>query len=494
MEGRIARRLAAVRAAALAHPRWRWMALMCVTGGMWLSVVNVTIANIALPDIASEFDADVASAGWVVTGFLIAQAIFLSLAGRAGDLYGRRRIFVAGVIVLSLASLAGAVAPSLPALVGSRVLMGIGASAMAPTAFAYAAELFDPRERGRTIGFMSGAMGVAPVIALNLGGVLVQETGWRSVFVFTPVMGVFVLAATALLLTESRPPIADRRFDLTGAALASSGLFAILLALSRGDAWGWRGPTTILVGVGGVALLAIFVWVEARSSSPLLELALFRRRSFATANVAAMAASAALFGTLLILPFFLTATLGFDPVRLGLAISPIALSFVIVAPVAGRVMERVGSNRLALAGFAVAAAGALGVAIGASAESYVAVLPGIAGLGVGLAMSSSAVTTTAIWGVPRAQLGVAVALPNVGRYTGGALGAAILGAMMAAALPAGVASAATGSDVATGFRGAMVVAALFLVVAAIAASRMPPVVGPTSPSIPRATAEPPVMR
>jgi EmrB/QacA subfamily drug resistance transporter len=469
----------AVRARLLRHPRWRWLALLVVASGMMLSVVNVSIVNIALPTMAADLGVDVPSISWVVTGFLVTQATLIAVAGRAGDLYGRRRVFVAGVLVLCAGSVLCALAPSAPFLVAFRIVQAVGACAMAPTAYAYAAELFGPRERGVALGVMGGVLGMAPVLSLNIAGVLVGTLGWRSVFWFTPIMGAVVLAGAALVLVESRPQGADRRFDLPGAALAAAGLFAVLVALSRGGAWGWTSGPTVAAFAVGAAALALFARHELRTDGPMIDLRLLRRRALATANLAAMASSAALFGTLILLPFYLTAVLGFAPVQLAIGITPIAASFMLVAPLAGRAIAPVGSERLATIGFAVAACGAVAMALAAGAQSYAAMLPGIIAFGVGLAASSSSITMTAIDGVPAVRLGVASALPNISRYIGGALGAAVLGAVLHANLPAAVEDALGRVDadgrglVADGFRSALLIAAAFLLVAAIAASRMP---------------------
>jgi EmrB/QacA subfamily drug resistance transporter len=478
------------------------MALMVVASGMMLSVVNVSIVNIALPEMADDLGVDVPSISWVVTGFLVTQATLLAIAGRAGDLYGRRRVFVAGVVVLSVGSVLCAVAPTAPALVAFRVLQAAGACAMAPTAFAYAAELFGPGERGTALGIMGGVLGLAPVLALNVAGVLVDGFGWRSVFWLTPALGALVLAGAALVLVELRPRDADRDFDVRGAALAAVGLFSLLVAVSRGEAWGWSSPGVALAATAGAGALALFVAHESRAPSPMLDLSLLRRRSLATANLAAMASSAALFGTLILLPFYLTAVSGFSPVELALAITPIAASFVVVAPLAGRAMMRVGSERLATAGFAVAAAGAAWAGLAAPRQEYAAVLPGILGLGIGLAMSTAAITATAIHDVPAARLGVASALPNISRYTGGALGAAILGAVLNAHLPAGLEQAlgrvgpGARALVADGFRAALLVAAGLLVLAAVAAARMPRLAAgePAAAPPPSASLDAPVPR
>jgi len=455
------------------------MALMVVASGMMLSVVNVSIVNIALPSMAADLGVDVPSISWVVTGFLVTQATLLALAGRAGDLYGRRRVFVIGVLVLCLGSILCAVSWNAPSLVAFRVLQGAGACAMAPTAFAYAAELFGPRERGVALGVMGGVLGLAPVLSLNIAGVLVGTLGWRSVFWFSPIMGAVVLAGAALVLVELRPPDADRNFDLAGAVLAAVGLFSLLVALSRGESWGWTSAGTLLTGALGAGALALFVAHESRAASPMLDLRLLRRRSLATANLAALASAAALFGILLLLPFYLTAVLGFSAVQLALGITPIAACFVVIAPLAGRSIARVGSERLATAGFLLSTAGAVWMALVAAEQDYVALLPGLLAFGAGLAMATSPITATAIHDVPAARLGVASALPNLSRYTGGALGAALLGVILHAGLSSrlerltGQADAGGREAVAGGFRSALLAAAGLLLLAALAASRMP---------------------
>jgi EmrB/QacA subfamily drug resistance transporter len=374
------------------------------------------------------------------------------------------------VAVLCLGSALCAVAWDLPSLIAFRMLQGIGACVMAPTAFATAAELFGPRERGAAMGFIGGVIGLAPVLALGLAGLLVAAAGWRSVFWFTPVLGVGVLAGAALVLQESARRPGGGRFDVPGAALAATGLFGLLTALSRGSVWGWTSPRTLAVAALAPAALGAFVAWERRAASPMIDLALFRLRSLATANLANAASAAALFGVLLTLPFFLTAGLGAGPVELALEMTPIAGSFVLIAPLAGRAMSRIGSVRLATAGFGLAALGLLGMAWAAPELSFAALLPGLAAFGCGLAMTSAPLTTTAIRDVPAQRLGVASALPNTSRYTGGALGAAVLGAILHAAMPSGHATAAAAAD---GLRWSLLAAAGFTVLACVLAGRMP---------------------
>jgi EmrB/QacA subfamily drug resistance transporter len=452
---------------------FRWLALIVVTGGMMLSVLNVTVANIALPEIADEFGASASATGWVVTGFLVTQATLLAVAGRAGDVFGRRRVFVAGVLILSIASVAAALAPSLPVLIVARIVQGIGGSAMAPTAFSFAGELFGPRERGQALGIMGGVLGLAPVISLNLAGALVEAGGWRTVFWFSPVVGAVVLVGALAVLPEMKPERKNQRFDLPGAGLAAAALFSLLFGLSQGDDWGWLSAPVLGGLVAGIGFSLLFVWREARAEEAMIDLALFRLRSVASSSLAAMASSGALFGILLVLPFVFTAGLGFGPIELGLAITPIALSFVIVAPIAGRLMRRTGAGRMAFAGFLLSALGVCAMALVAPEQDYLVLLPGLAAFGVGLAMSSSPITTTAISEVPRERLGVASALPNISRYVGGALGSAVLIALVQAEAGELGVEGASGAAVAQGFRLALLAAGCLLLIAAAIATRMP---------------------
>jgi EmrB/QacA subfamily drug resistance transporter len=472
-----------MRARVAAHPRGRWFALVVVASGMWLSVMNISIVNIAMPSMAKDLGVDLTGIAWVVTAFFVTQATLLPVAGRAGDLYGRRRVFITGVVVLIAGSILCAAAWNAASLIAFRVVQAVGACAMAPTAVSYVGELFAPRERGQALGILSAVVSIAPIFALNTAGALLAVFGWRSVFWFTPIVGAFVLAGALVVLPELRGPPGRRSFDLPGAALGGIGLLGLLLGVSRGGSWGFASPATIgCLAVGGIGIW-LFVLRERRVEDPLLNLALLRLRSVRASNLAAWASAAALFGVLILLPFYMARVLGFGPISLGLAISPIALSFIVVSPLAGRAFARTGPALMATAGYVIAAIGALETALAAGTESYAAIVPGIVLFGVGLAMASSPVTTSAISEVPRDQLGVASSLPNISRYTGGALGTAVLGVIMHAAIPSGAergterAISSVRDLVTGGFRSALFAAVGFLAVAALAAVRLPRISG-----------------
>ena len=454
-----------------------------VAGGMMLQVLNISIVNIALPSISHEFGSGVSGTGWVVTGYLVTQAVLLPMAGRAGDLYGRRRIWVGGILIMVVASVLCAVAWSEPALVVFRILQGVGASAMAPTAFAYAAVLFPPAQRALALGLLSGVMAVGPVVALNLAGVLVGTWGWRSVFWFTPVVAIVVLAAATLVMRER--PVADRGpFDIPGAALAALGMFPLLVALSQASHWGWLSAPTLVLAAVGVLFLALFVLRERTAPDPMLDLSLLRLATVRNANLTGLLVGAAMFGTLLVLPFYFSTVLGYANVWLSLAITPVAVTFAIGSPASGRLSARFGSDTMVRFATVTAVIGAVLLAFGALAQSYAWVFPGLVILSLGLSSATAPVTTTAIHEAPHERLGVAASLPNVSRYAGGSLGAALLGTVLAMSLPvtvtadSGLLPAALRDDAAVGMQHALLAAAALLLVAVVAAFRMPRVIGP----------------
>lgn len=446
---------------------------------MWLSVLNISIVNIALPAMATDLSVDLTSIGWVVTAFLVTQATLLPIAGRAGDLYGRRRVFMVGTVLLVVASIACAVAWNAPSLIAFRVLQAVGACAMAPTAYSYVGVLFSERERGQATGVLIGAIGFAPVVALNVAGVLMAGFGWRSVFWFSPLVGVLVIVGALLVLPPLEPNHTRRPFDLPGAALVAIGLCGTLIAISQAEDWGLTATTTVVSFAVGVIALAIFVIWEGRAGDPLLPHDLVRRPTIMAANAASGTSAAALFGVMILLPLYFARVLGHGPVGIALATTPIAASFLVIAPLAGRAMGRFQARHLAITGYLVALLGCVEMALVAPAQGYLGMLPGLFLFAIGLAFAQAPVTAVAISDVPGHRLGVASSLPNISRYAGGAMGTAVLGVVMHAAIPSGaersmaLAAPPIREDIAEGFRAALLTGAVFLVLAAVVARRIP---------------------
>jgi MFS family permease len=329
------------------------------------------------------------------------------------------------------------------------------------------------------MGVLTGAIGFAPVVALNLAGVLMAAFGWRAVFWFSPIIGVVVIIG-ALMVLPQLPRSGERvPFDLPGAILAAAGLFGVLVGVSRGEAWGYTSARTLTAVAVGVAAIAAFVLWERRAHEPLIPPALLRLRSVVTANAAAAAGAVALFGLMVLLPFYMVRVLGFDPITVAGAMTPIAGSFLLLGPLGGRMMSRFAAPRLARFGYVIASLGAFSMALAAHDGRYLTLLPGLLMFAGGLATAQSPIATTAISDVPSTRMGVASSLPNISRYAGGALGTALLGVIMHAAIPAGAdrgstrAAQAVRDDIAGGFRTAALVAAAFLVTAALITIWMP---------------------
>jgi EmrB/QacA subfamily drug resistance transporter len=419
----------------------RWtLRVVCVSTALLL--LNVAAPQVAQSAIAESLGASFSDLQWVLSGYALALAVFLLTAGSLADRFGRRRLFLIGLTLFSLASGLCAIAPGSGTLIAARILQGLGAAVVFPSSLAILAEAFQGDDRRRAIGAWGATIGLAFAAGPLIGGLLVDVFGWRAIFATSFVLGAPMLLLAARQVHESRdpdpPPV-----DWAGVGTLSVGLFAGVFAVLRGNALGWTS-TTVLGCVALCALsLSAFVAVERATARPMLELELFRNRTFtgATAVVALLAGGP--FGAFVYVTLFLLDVQERDPVEAGLVLAPLALVSFVVSAAAGRMSERVPLRGALLAGMLVTAAGMLALRAGISEEAtWLALLPGlsITGLGVGLA---NPLTTFAHLGVlPPAQGGLASALNNTARQIGLAIGIAVLGALLEAELDGGGGNAA----------------------------------------------------
>lgn len=423
------------------HPRYRWLVLVTVAGGLMMAILSSSIVNIALPTITSEFGSSITTMTWVVTIFMITQATLMPVWGRAGDLYGHKRIFITGLLIFSATSILCTVAWNPYSLIVGRALQAVGASALSPMALAFVFEAFPPRDRAQALGVMGGVMGAAPVIGLTGGGLLVEAFGWRSVFfIYIPLCAVIVPAALFVLRESEKQERTG--FDVLGGALLSTGLFSGLLGLNEGENWGWSDGRTLVCFVLMAALLTSFVWWENRVARPMLDLALLRIRSLATANSAAFFSSGAMFGSLVLLPYFFQAVLGESSSATGFEIAPLALMFVLVAPIGGRLTARIGPRKTASAGLVIAAAGFFLLASQLSADvSSLRIAMAIVVMGIGLGMTMAPLTTAAVHDAPADKRGIASSLPNMSRFIGGSIAITIFGSFLSSRVTSHMAAA-----------------------------------------------------
>jgi EmrB/QacA subfamily drug resistance transporter len=463
----------------------RWVLAATILGS-GVAAIDATVVGIALPTIGRDFRTGLAPLQWIVNGYTLTLAGLLLVAGALGDRYGRRLVFVIGVVWFALASLLCALAPNAPTLIGARVVQGIGAALLTPGSLAVIEASFVPADRGRAIGAWSGLGGVATAVGPFLGGWLIQAASWRLIFLINvPIAAVVVLLALRHV-PESRDPAAPRRIDLVGGALATAGLVGLVYGLIDGPARGWPAPA-LAVLAGGLALLIGFGWWESRTPTPMLPLRLFAVRQFSATNAVTFVVYGALGGCLFLLPIQLQRVDRYTPVQAGLALLPVTLVMLAFSGWSGTLAGRIGPRLQMSVGPVVVGAGlALLALTGRAGGSYLTeALPGVLVFGLGLAITVAPLTATALSAAPPEQAGIASAVNNDLARAGGLIAVAVLPAA------AGISGAAylDPARFATGFRTAAFLGGALCVlggVLAVLAIRNPPPPAPAAPR-PRST-------
>jgi EmrB/QacA subfamily drug resistance transporter len=417
------------------HDR-RWLILVAIGVAQLMVVLDVTIVNIALPSAQQELGFSDDDRQWVITAYALAFGSLLLLGGRIADLFGRKWVFVAGLLGFAGASALGGAAQSFGVLVAARALQGVFGAMLAPAALSLLTTTFtDPAERARAFGIYAAIAGMGGAIGLLLGGALTEALDWRWCLYVSIAFAVpAALAGTRLL--HHVPVVTRPRLDLPGAVTASAGLFALVFGLARGESDGWGDPVTVVFLGGSAVLLAAFVALQRRVASPLLPLRVVADRDRGASFLAIGTASAGIFGIFLFLTFYLQRIKGMSPLETGLAFLPLSFS---IAPTVGivstRVLPRTGARPLVPLGMAVAALGmVLLTRIGVDTAYATHVLPSLVliGIGFGLAVAPSFATATA--GVPARDSGVASAMVNSSQQVGGSIGTALLSTLAASAV------------------------------------------------------------
>jgi EmrB/QacA subfamily drug resistance transporter len=413
------------------HQQWT-LRVVCVSTALLL--LNVAAPQVAQAAIAESLHASFTDLQWVLSGYALALAVFLLTAGSLADRFGRRKLFVIGLTLFSAASALCALAPGAGALIAARLVQGVGAAVVFPSSLAILAEAFQGPERRRAIGAWGATIGLAFAAGPLIGGLLVDTLGWRAVFAASFVLGAPTLMLALRHIAESRdpdpPPV-----DWAGVGTLSLGLFAGVFAVLRGNALGWTSSTVIGCLALCVAALAAFVGVERATARPMLDLALFRNRTFAGATAIIALLAGGPFGAFVYLTLFLLEAQDRDPVEAGLVLAPLALVSFVVSAAAGRASERVPLRGALVAGMLVTAAGMVGLRAGLTEDaSWLTLLPGLAITGVGVGLANPLTTFAHLGVLPPAQGGLASALNNTARQIGLAIGIAVLGALLEAGL------------------------------------------------------------
>jgi EmrB/QacA subfamily drug resistance transporter len=457
---------------ALATRRGR-LILALLTMVAFLDFVDASIVNVALPSIRSDLDFSVQSLQWVLSGYLLTYGGFMLLGGRAADLFGRRRVLVAGTILFALSSLTGGLAQSEAMLVGARLVQGMGAAMMLPAALSLLTTTFTGPDRAKALGVWGGVAGLASAVGVLLGGVLSEGPGWRWVLLVNEPVVLLLLAAMFWLLPDDRRRPDLRRLDLRGGVLTTAGMLLLVYTLVKAPDVGWGAGRTIAGLAGAVALLAVFVVNEQRSRNPLVPLSIFRVRGLAAADITQLIGIAGIISMFFFLTLYMQNVLGYSQIETGLSYLPLTFGVGIAAGVASQLLARVGTRPVMVAGALLAAGGVFWLSRVPVGGSYVAdMLPGLLIASLGLGAMFVAVTTAANEGVPAEQAGLAAALLNASQQVGGALGLAIFSAIATGRTNHLLAAHSAPPEALTsGFQRALLACSISLAAAAILALR-----------------------
>jgi len=408
----------------------KWTPLVTVCLGAFMLLVDVSIVNVALPKMTDELHSSFTSLQWVVDMYALVLASLLMVAGSLGDRFGHRRLYVGGLAVFALASLACGLAPNVAVLITARGVQGIGAAGMFTATTALLSAAYQGRDRGTAFGVWGAVNGGAAALGPILGGLLTEQFGWRAIFLVNlPVAAVAVLMALRVL--GDSPHRGQRRIDIPGAVAFTTSAAAVTYALIQSNTDGWHSATVLgLFGLAVVALI-VFVAIELRTGDPLLDLSLLRNPSFAGLMTAGLLLSAGAFAHLTYTSIWLQSVLGLSPIKAGLAVSPLALTAFVVAGFGGRYLGKLAPQWPIGLGLALIGAGTLALTIVHGGSSWTALVPGLLISGIGVGMCTPVLTSAAMSTVPHQKAGMAGGALNTFRQLGYALGIAVLGTIFA---------------------------------------------------------------
>jgi EmrB/QacA subfamily drug resistance transporter len=408
----------------------KWWTLAAVSFGLFMIMLDNTVVNVALPAIQEDLGADLSELQWIVTGYALSFAALMLIGGKLADAYGRRLIFVVGIGVFTLSSLWCGLADSGDMLIAARVVQGMGAALMNPATLSIIAATFPPRQRGTAIGIWAGVSALALAIGPLVGGLLTEHLSWHWIFFINIPVGVVAVAASFLLITESRDETHES-LDLPGLSTSALGLFALTYGLIEANTYGWTSGR--ILGSFAVAVLSLgaFLVIERRRRAPMLDLTLFRSGTYAGANIAMLLVALAMFGVFFFVSLYMQNVLGYSAVQAGAAFLPMTLLIILVAPIAGKLSDRHGSRWLMSGGMVLLAVQLLYFSQLGKDAGFWNLLPAFLVGGLGMAMTMTPTAAAATRAVPVEKSGVGSAVLNAMRQVGGSVGIALMGAIVA---------------------------------------------------------------
>ncbi len=405
--------------------RWWTLAAMCFA--LFMIMLDNTVVNVALPSIQRDLHSSVAGLEWTVNAYMLAFGVLLVTGGRLGDIFGRRRVFLLGVLLFAASSAFIGFSQSSAWLIGGRTIQGVGAALMMPATLSIITNTFPPHERGQAIGTWAGVSALALAIGPVLGGVLVEHVSWQSIFFINLPVAAGAIAVTLFATQESRDETVVPKVDFAGIGALTVGLTALTLALVEAQGWGWGSPRIVALFALAAAGLTAFAAIERRVAVPMVDFSFFRSRTFRGANVVAFIVSFAMLGMFFFLTLYMQNVLHYSPLEAGIRFLPTTLMVIVVAPIAGRLTDTIGPRPLMTAGLALVATSLLWQSFLTPTSGFDFLLPGFVLMGIGIALVMSPMSTAAMNAVDQSKAGVASGILSMNRMVGGVLGVAVLG-------------------------------------------------------------------
>jgi EmrB/QacA subfamily drug resistance transporter len=411
----------------------RWLVLVLVCLAQFMVVLDATITNVALPSIQEDLNFTQGSLQWVINAYTLVFGGFLLLGGRAGDLFGRKRIFLAGVVIFTAASLANGLSQSGGMLIAFRALQGLGAALVSPAALSIITTTFaEGEDRAKALGVWSAIAAGGAAFGLLLGGILTDLFSWEWIFFVNVPIGIAAFVLSMRWVPESVAPDRPDTIDLPGAISVTAGLMVLVFALVKAQDYGWGSARTLGLGAVAVALLAAFVFIESRSKAPLIRLGIFRSRNISGANAVMLLVIGGMYAFFFLVSLYVQQVLGYSPLEAGLAFLPFTVGIIVGAGVSQPLAKRIPVHFIALIGIGLAILGLI-ILRGAGVDgTYLGnLLPGIIPMSIGMGMTFLPLTLVATTGVSASDAGLASGLFNTSQQVGGALGLAVLSTIAA---------------------------------------------------------------
>ncbi len=409
----------------------RWWTLGAMCFALFMIMLDNTVVNVALPSIQDDLGASLTGLEWTVNAYTLTFAVLLVTGGRLGDIFGRRLVFLSGVVVFALSSAAIGLAPTQGWLVAGRAVQGIGAAFMMPATLSIITNAFPAEERGKAIGTWAGVSALALAIGPVVGGALAEYVSWRAIFFLNLPVAAVAVAVTLFAAHESRDETVERTVDWAGIASLSIGLTALVFALVEGNAWGWASPELLALFATAAVGIASFAVLERRVRVPMVDFAYFRSSTFLGANAVAFIVTFAMLAMFFFTALYMQNFLGYSALEAGVRFLPSTALIIVVAPIAGRLADTVGPRRLMVTGLLFTAS-ALYVQTHISVDSgYGVLLPAFLLLGVGMGLVMSPMSTAAMNAVDPSKAGGASGILTMSRMVGGTFGVASFGALFA---------------------------------------------------------------